>query len=187
MARVPLSRAPTRPLTATAVALTAVMGGRTGPTRPSDHVARPQNGRVVPVRPVTAVMTVKITDWTDWYSGSLQNRSSGPSARLPMTQLAEDPSPPVMARRRPGTGTPSAKEPDPDPAVKILASEGLALKEDIGDTCRYMEPVSGMTNTPVVYRLQCLLEFFFLQLAGAHVLLSWDSLNNGCGLEEESK
>ncbi|KAJ7644912.1 hypothetical protein FB45DRAFT_862162 [Roridomyces roridus] len=29
-----------------------------------------------------------------------------------------------MARRRPGTGTPSAKEPDPDPAVKILASEG---------------------------------------------------------------
>ncbi|KAJ7622366.1 hypothetical protein FB45DRAFT_870568 [Roridomyces roridus] len=31
-----------------------------------------------------------------------------------------------MARRRPGTGTPSAKEPDPDPAVKIVASEGFA-------------------------------------------------------------
>ncbi|KAJ7624454.1 hypothetical protein FB45DRAFT_869378 [Roridomyces roridus] len=118
-----LGRAPTRPLTAPAVALTAVMGGRTGPTRPSDHVARPQNGRVVPVRPVTAVMTVKITDW---YSASLRSAVSG---RLPMTQLAEDPSPPVMTRRRPGTGTPSAKEPDPDPAVKIVASEGWSPEE----------------------------------------------------------
>ncbi|KAJ7618794.1 hypothetical protein FB45DRAFT_872173 [Roridomyces roridus] len=56
--------------------------------------------------------------------GKPQKRSSGPSGRLPMTQLAEDPSPPVTTRRRPGTGTPSAKEPGPDPAVKIVASEG---------------------------------------------------------------
>ncbi|KAJ7604781.1 hypothetical protein FB45DRAFT_880169 [Roridomyces roridus] len=209
------SRAPTRPLTATAVALTAVMGGRTGPTRPSGHVARPQNGRVGSAlddggqrrRPpsVTPISTgihwlmmdcggfwKYFTQWnpleavgnqqegtgyitlnpsftqmdqpgvwggrlvnlnslgnndnqrppvsigshrwppatllaagillkiTDWYSGSLQKCSSGPSGRLPMTQLAENPSLPVMARRRPGTGTPSAKEPDPDPAVKII-------------------------------------------------------------------
>ncbi|KAJ7607513.1 hypothetical protein FB45DRAFT_877688 [Roridomyces roridus] len=79
-----VSRAPTRPLTAMAVALTAVMGGRTGLTRPSNHAARPQNGRVVPVRPVTAVMTVNIMDW---YSGSVRKRSSGPSGRLPMTQV----------------------------------------------------------------------------------------------------
>ncbi|KAJ7605569.1 hypothetical protein FB45DRAFT_879356 [Roridomyces roridus] len=111
-------RAPTRPLTAPAVALTAVMGGRTGPTRPSDHVARPQNGRVIDVNVIRASQNYGLV------LGKPQKRSSRPSGRLPMTQLAEDPSSPVITRRRPGTGTPSAKEPDPDPAVKIVASEG---------------------------------------------------------------
>ncbi|KAJ7609120.1 hypothetical protein FB45DRAFT_876884 [Roridomyces roridus] len=63
--------------------------------------------------------------------GKPQKCSSGPSGRLPMTQLAEDPSPPITTRRRPGTGTPSAKDPDPDPAVKIVASEGLHGRLDL--------------------------------------------------------
>ncbi|KAJ7648035.1 hypothetical protein FB45DRAFT_1102646 [Roridomyces roridus] len=73
---------------------------------------------------------------------SLQKRSSGPSGRLPMTQLAEDPSPPVMARRRPGTGTPSAKEPDPDPAIKIVASEG-SRESGLGSTANLAPTSNG--------------------------------------------
>ncbi|KAJ7608170.1 hypothetical protein FB45DRAFT_1011055 [Roridomyces roridus] len=137
------STAPTRPLTATAVALTAVMGGRTGPSRPSDHVARSQNGRVVPVRPVTAVMTGRSGDAGKSNYGLVLGKPPEP-ARTAV--LAEDPSPPVMARRRPGMGTPSAKEPDPDPAVKIVA-----VRPGRHPSCRLVDPSGALICNQYYY------------------------------------